>query len=128
MCNESKVCKSAGQGGSFATSAAYAILALTALGLAAALYWLDPASCAWYPRCPLHMLTGWQCAGCGALRATHALLHGNLLGALRLNPLFVLSLPFMPLLLLRRSVALSLRAALVMVALLLLYTIVRNLM
>jgi hypothetical protein len=46
-----------------------------------------------YPTCAFHDLTGWQCAGCGTLRAFHQLAHGHLAAAFRLNALAVLFLP-----------------------------------
>ena len=39
--------------------------------------------------CPLHELTGLQCPGCGATRASFLLLHGDALGALRYNLLLL---------------------------------------
>lgn len=39
------------------------------------------------------MITGWDCPGCGGLRATHQLLHGHWREAFALNPLFVVTLP-----------------------------------
>lgn len=45
------------------------------------------------PVCGLYMTTGLYCPGCGATRATHELLHGRLLAALRDNGLWVLLLP-----------------------------------
>jgi hypothetical protein len=57
------------------------------------LYFCDPASVAIYPACLFHRLTGLECPGCGSLRALHELLHGDLPGALRFNPLLVVSLP-----------------------------------
>jgi hypothetical protein len=54
---------------------------------------LDPAASRWLPVCPLHAVTGLYCAGCGATRALHALLHGELSRALAFNPLLVLALP-----------------------------------
>lgn len=51
------------------------------------------------PPCPSEWLTGLFCPGCGTTRALHALLHGDLAGALAMNPLLVLSLPFVALLL-----------------------------
>ncbi len=38
--------------------------------------------------------TGWQCPGCGSTRAVHQLLHLHPIAAFKLNPLMVLTLPF----------------------------------
>jgi hypothetical protein len=59
------------------------------------LFFLNPADGSSYPPCPFHRLTGLYCPGCGSLRAVHQLLHGNLSAAFGLNPLMVLSLPFL---------------------------------
>jgi hypothetical protein len=56
------------------------------------LFFFDPLKYGFYPRCLLHEATGLLCPGCGSLRAAHQLLHGNLLAAVHLNALFVLSL------------------------------------
>jgi len=66
-------------------------VALT-VGLVSVLFLYDPRQHAFYPRCFLHELTGWRCAGCGSLRALHSLLHGDLLTALQFNALLVLGL------------------------------------
>jgi hypothetical protein len=63
--------------------------AIVLLGL---LWWFDPAK-AHLPMCTFHVLTGLDCPGCGATRATHELLHGRLLAAWRYNALWVLMLP-----------------------------------
>lgn len=56
------------------------------------LYWFAPGEYRFYPRCWFYTLTGWQCPGCGGLRAAHLLLHGNIVEAFRQNPLlFVLA-------------------------------------
>jgi hypothetical protein len=55
-------------------------------------YAVDPARGA-YPQCFLYQTTGFYCAGCGATRALHALLHGRVLEALHDNVLFVSLLP-----------------------------------
>ena len=57
------------------------------------LYFFNPIEHAFFPKCFFHSLTGLDCPGCGGLRATHQLLHGDLLAALRLNALFVGLLP-----------------------------------
>ena len=47
-----------------------------------------------FPPCPFHYITGFYCPGCGSLRATHQLLHGNIMAAIRYNILMVILLPF----------------------------------
>ncbi|MEV2265986.1 DUF2752 domain-containing protein [Nonomuraea africana] len=54
---------------------------------------VDPNEAGHYPVCPLFALTGLLCPGCGALRATHALAHLDVVAALGLNPLLVLATP-----------------------------------
>jgi hypothetical protein len=73
-------------------------LLMTLTVVAAALIVLrvfDPATSGIFPPCPLRALTGWYCPGCGSLRALHQLLHGNVENAFALNPLAVISLPFL---------------------------------
>lgn len=53
----------------------------------------DPHEPGTYPPCPTRALLGFLCPGCGALRATHALIHGDLERAWAANPLFVIALP-----------------------------------
>ena len=59
----------------------------------ALLYFFNPAGHMFFPVCMFHRVTGWNCPGCGGLRATHQLLHGHLETAFRLNPLFVVAIP-----------------------------------
>jgi hypothetical protein len=53
----------------------------------------DPSKSVFFPSCPFYKLTSLYCPGCGSTRALHALLNGNMLGALNMNPLLVASLP-----------------------------------
>jgi len=46
-----------------------------------------------FPLCPLAGSVGIPCPGCGLTRATLALLHGDLRGALHLHPLVLLLTP-----------------------------------
>jgi hypothetical protein len=64
------------------------------LAAGAVLYAFSPAEYSFYPFCLFHEMTGLHCPGCGGTRAAHQLLHGNVLAALRLNALLVVSLPF----------------------------------
>ena len=69
---------------------------LIAISGATVVLWIfDPATSGVLPPCPLLALTGWYCPGCGSLRAFHQLLHGNLRNAMAMNPLAVLTLPFL---------------------------------
>lgn len=69
-------------------------LAVAALG-AALLYLYDPAEHGFYPRCFFRAVTGWDCPGCGGLRATHQLLRGHVGEAFALNPLLVITVPLL---------------------------------
>ena len=62
-------------------------------GASAFLYAVDPNRHAVYPQCLLYKATGIYCAGCGATRAIHALLHGRILEALHDNALVISALP-----------------------------------
>lgn len=68
-----------------------ALLAL--LAAAGVLYFYPPQEHAFYGQCIFHRISGWDCAGCGVLRATHALLHGQWREALGFNAAYVVSLP-----------------------------------
>ena len=57
--------------------------------------YFNPAQHSFFIPCPFNYVTGYHCPGCGSQRAIHQLLHLNILGALRLNPLLVLSLPLL---------------------------------
>ncbi len=82
-------------------AAACGILALA--GLLTSLYLFNPLTSGIFPPCPFHYLTGLHCPGCGSLRAMHRIMHGDVTGALTMNPLLVMSLPLFPIAILRRS-------------------------
>jgi len=69
------------------------IAGLVLLAGLAVLYAVPPESAWFYPQCTFHRLTGWDCPGCGGLRAAHQLLHGEVRQAFLLNPLLVLLAP-----------------------------------
>ncbi len=73
------------------------------------LLWLygsvDPESQEWgrfFPKCPVKLLTGLQCPSCGIQRATFALLHGDIPGALRQNWFIPFSLAYLAALILTK--------------------------
>ena len=59
----------------------------------------------WMPQCPFLRLTGLYCPGCGAQRALHALLLGDLAGAFRFNPFLLSIVPLLAALLIVRHLA-----------------------
>src|ERR1700761_7382729 len=63
------------------------VLAAATAGVAAGVYFFNPSAYGFYPVCQFHQLTGLNCPGCGATRALYALLHGDILLALRDNAL-----------------------------------------
>ncbi len=74
--------------------AAWIIAGLALAGVALIiLFRVDPATSAWYPPCPFHRLTGFDCPGCGSTRGLHSLLHGDLLRAADYNLLLLPALP-----------------------------------
>lgn len=56
------------------------------------LYRADPRESTFIP-CVFHSLTGLYCPGCGSARAVYLLLHGDISGAVRMNPIIPVSLP-----------------------------------
>jgi hypothetical protein len=83
---------SSSRGRGIATLVAVSVLGVLAL-------WLRSSDLAspprFLPRCAFFEVTGWFCPGCGNTRAAHALLHGDVAGALRQNAFSVIALPFL---------------------------------
>lgn len=77
-----------------------AVLSGTLAAALAVLYLRDPHVPGSYGFCPSRVL-GFACPGCGGLRATHDLLHGDLAAAWATNPLAVVALPVLVLILVR---------------------------
>lgn len=65
-------------------------LVAVALGV---LFLFDPAHHALYPVCLFKKMTGYDCPGCGGLRAMHCLLRGEVWQAFKLNAMVVVALP-----------------------------------
>jgi hypothetical protein len=121
-------------------AARWAPLGVLAGGLAGCAYLAshdpsDPATP--MPACPFHAVTGLWCPGCGGLRMVHALLHGRLAEAAHDNPVLLAASPLLLALLLawswaslrgeRFTLRLGPRTAAAVFALLVAWTVVRNL-
>ncbi|MFH8898614.1 DUF2752 domain-containing protein [Streptomyces coeruleorubidus] len=66
-------------------------LLLAAVALATAL--ADPAQPGPFPACPFRAVTGFDCPGCGSLRALHELTRGHVVAAADYNALLLAFLP-----------------------------------
>lgn len=69
------------------------LIGVTGLAACALVYFVDPSQPGHYPPCPTKVLTGLDCPFCGSLRATHDLMHGDLVGAADLNATVFVVLP-----------------------------------
>ncbi len=105
-----------------------------ALGAAALAYigTVDPhRPGAMFTVCPFKLITGWNCPGCGGLRMTHDVLHGDFHAAMMDNVFLLVSLPLLAIWSLwrvRRGRKVVTAPALVVVGVAaLLWTVVRNL-
>lgn len=71
-------------------------LVLALMAAAVVVLWrYEPAGQVFYPRCWMYSATGLKCAGCGVLRASHAMLRGDFRLAWSLNPLWVCYAPLL---------------------------------
>jgi hypothetical protein len=68
-----------------------AILVATAVVI---FFYIDPSTYPFFPKCPFLVVTGFECPGCGSQRSFHHLLHLNVIGAFRQNPLVVIFGPY----------------------------------
>lgn len=59
----------------------------------------NPTGSEFFPKCSFLMITGLKCPGCGSQRALHALLNGDLMGALQYNAMLIISIPVLAVLL-----------------------------
>ena len=84
-----------------------------------------------FPACPFKALTGWNCPGCGGLRMTHDVLHGDFAAAVVDNVFLLVGLPLLAAWLLvrwRRGQPLMPKLAIVVIAVAAItWTVVRNL-
>lgn len=73
-------------------------LVIILIGILIGVYFLfNPADSEFFPQCPFHTITGYDCPGCGSQRAIHNLLHFHFLQALHYNALLVVAIPYISL-------------------------------
>lgn len=70
-----------------------AVIASALVALTVILFVFDPTATHWMPQCPSHYLTGYDCPGCGTLRAIHAILHGDIAAAWHFNAALFFAVP-----------------------------------
>lgn len=58
------------------------------------LYFFNPESSIWFPKCPFYIITGYQCPACGIQRAAYQLFHFHFKKAFYYNPFLVISVPY----------------------------------
>jgi TRAP-type mannitol/chloroaromatic compound transport system permease large subunit len=71
----------------------YLVVLIVIAGLIILYKNFDPAIYS-FPKCPFKQLTGFQCPGCGSQRAVHHILNLELKDAFLLNPLLLISIPY----------------------------------
>ena len=80
----------------------------------------------WLPKCMVYQNTGLYCPGCGCTRALSALLHGDLKASLHNNLLLFPLLALIAVLIVKPEISLKRPVAITIVAVVLLFTILRN--
>ena len=70
----------------------YVVWGIGGLLLIGIYYLIDPSSSYLMPKCPFHLLTGYDCPACGVQRAFHYSLHGDWGTAIRYNYFLILSI------------------------------------
>lgn len=58
-------------------------------------YNFNPADSGWVFQCPSKLVAGYDCPACGAQRALHAGLHGDISAAWHFNPFLFIGLPYL---------------------------------
>ena len=80
----------------------------------------------WLPKCMFYHVTGLYCPGCGATRALSAMLHGDMKASLHNNLLLFPLLALIAVLIVKPGISLKRPVAVAIVAVVLVFTILRN--
>jgi hypothetical protein len=73
----------------------FLIICTAVIAISLLYFFIDARATKIFPKCPFYSLTGLFCPGCGSQRAVSALLHLDILSAMRYNVLLVAALPMM---------------------------------
>lgn len=79
---------------SYSRRIALTVLVLLLLVAGLFCYFIYDPSEVFFPKCPFKVITGLDCSGCGSQRALHAILHGDMDTAWRMNPLLIVATPY----------------------------------
>jgi hypothetical protein len=116
------------------------IIVFAVIGILVYSYY-NPSDFNIFPKCPVFVLTGLKCPGCGSQRAFYNLLHGNIADAFSYNQLMFILVPYLLLLVIMevlvtgqspfiskfRKILLSNWTIIVILLFIVVFTIVRNL-
>ena len=80
----------------------------------------------WLPKCMFYRWTGLYCPGCGATRALSSLLRGDIRASLHNNAMLVPMLSLIAVMLLKPEISLKRPVAIAIIAVILAFTILRN--
>ena len=64
-------------------------IALGFVSILGVLFFIDPAASGVFPDCPSRIFFGVDCPGCGGMRGTYSLLHGDVASAINHNALLL---------------------------------------
>lgn len=92
-----------------------------------AVFFSTPGKSVWLPPCFFYKFTGLHCPGCGNTRALHALLHGDVLLALRNNLLLIPAILLLALLCFKPQLTLSPALCKSVAVIVILFWVLRNL-
>jgi len=73
----------------------FAVMALAMIAGGIVFFLFSPTESKFFPQCPFHYITGYDCPGCGSQRAVHYLLHFDIKNAFLSNPLLILAIPYL---------------------------------
>lgn len=71
------------------------IIIAAGIVLSAIYFFINPYGSQFAPKCIFHLLTGFDCAGCGSQRMLHALLHADFANAWNANPFLLIVSPYL---------------------------------